>query len=366
MVGRQVDAGQPAGARTDPACLSRRPCRVQHIGVSSNTCSKTVSAAMPGLGDVPDPRPPRGARRPSASPRLGASTSSRGGAAPRPWSGAGCESQGPGDVVDLGAEEADRDADVTRGCGPCRALPVRSTCAGPGRLSSPGDAAGVAAQGVPTGDGPPPSAEKGLPGADADAGGLEADEGGAFVVHREPDVDAITGVDGDAVRGQGVTQGSAAGVVHATRVRDGLDRRAVGQEVDAASCWSRRLVQPGPSMRRATSAVDARTPVRRAAADAQVGAVGLGVGADVHDPVRAWSEPRLTSRADAIAPEWSSSTTRDVVLGGRRRRAHVPAVGRSSLTPVGLCARGCSTTTRRPGMRVHGRARRAACRGGRA
>ena len=62
-------------------------------------------------------------------------------------------------------------------------------------------------------------------GGDADAGGLEADQGGAFVVDREPDVDAVAGVDRDAVRGEGVAQGSATGVVDAAGVGDGLDRR---------------------------------------------------------------------------------------------------------------------------------------------
>ena len=54
----------------------------------------------------------------------------------------------------------------------------------------------------------------------------------------------------------------------------------------------------------------------------------------------------MTSRADAISPEWSSSTTR----ASCRRRTAASSRARVDvmLTPVGLWARGCRTTTRAP------------------
>ena len=73
------------------------------------------------------------------------------------------------------------------------------------------------------------------------------------------------------------------------------------------TCCSSRLVQPGPSIRRATSP-------SRTAAGPPTAAMRRSGPCDL-EYERTWTTrsgsraPRLTSRADAISPEWSSSTT---------------------------------------------------------
>ena len=162
-------------------------------------------------------------------------------------------------------------------------------------------------------------------------------------------------------RGQRVAQGSAAGVVDAAGVGDGLDGAAVGEEVDEDV-----LEQAAGPAGAEHAAGD--QPVEHGGGsadggDAQVGAVGLGVGADVHDAVG-----QEGPEADVAG---GRDLARVVVLDDE---GVVPAQDGGELAGAGgghahagrVVGARLQDDDARPGVERRSRARRAACRAGRA